>query len=81
MGGVWCVGCTYAVSSPWLKTGVMWVVYGVWGARMMVVAHGLNQRLCVWFVVCGVHVMVVVAHGLNQGLGGWCVVCGVHVWW
>ena len=42
MGGVWCVGCTYGGSSPWLKPGVMWVVYGVWGARMVVVARGLN---------------------------------------
>ena len=29
MGGLWCVGCTYGGSSPWLKPGVMWVVCGV----------------------------------------------------
>ena len=34
---------------------------------MVVVAHGLNQGLCGWFVVCGVWGarMVVVARGLN----------------
>ena len=51
MGGVWCVRCTYGDSSPWLKPGVMWVVYGVWGARIVVVTYGLNQGLCGWFVV------------------------------
>ena len=56
MGGLWCVECTYGGGSPWLKPGVMWVVCGVWGARMVVVAYGLNQGLCGWFVVCGVHV-------------------------
>ena len=56
MCGVWCVGCTYGGSSPWLKPGVMWVVCGVLGARMVVVAHGLNQGLCGWCVVCGVDV-------------------------
>ena len=51
MGGVWCVRCTYGDSSPWLKPGVMWVVYGVWGACIVVVTYGLNQGLCGWFVV------------------------------
>ena len=51
---MWCVGCTYGGSSPWLKPEVMCVVCGVWGARMVVVARGLSQGLGGWFVVCGV---------------------------